>query len=102
LQQLEILGALDIVPRERVAAIRSGKGPLDTARDAVAIAGMYTDDEFAAAVANKHPFTPAQLRALADDGNWLVGQLNPKGAGHAKPGNASPPSRTSVESSTRR
>ena len=78
LLQLEIFGALGLVPVDRVRAIRSGTGKLDTARDAVAIAGMYV--EFASVVTGKHPFTEEHFDILVQDGNWLVQELRPGGA----------------------
>jgi hypothetical protein len=42
--------------------------------------------ENAAAWQNKHPFSAAFLQTLADDGQWLLGQLVPKGATPEKTG----------------
>lgn len=78
LAQLDIFATLGLVPPERVAAIRAGSGPLDSARDAVAIAGLFT--EFAGALAKKHPFTADQLATLADLGNRLVRAMAPEAA----------------------
>jgi hypothetical protein len=78
LQQLEIFGALGLVPADRVRAIRAGTGPLDTARDAVAITGMFV--EFAEAVSGKHPFTPEHFTTLSTEGSWLVRELQPQRA----------------------
>jgi hypothetical protein len=78
LDQLEILGELGFVPKDRVAAIRAGSGSLDAARDAVAIGGLFA--EFEGALANKHPFTPEQLATVSRLGNSLVAVLSPTGA----------------------
>jgi hypothetical protein len=78
LRQLEIHAELGLAPDDRVRAIRSGTGPLDAARDAVAIAGLY--HELRGTLDGKHPFTKAQLTALADHGQWLLHQLKPTGA----------------------
>src|SRR5262249_10628988 len=58
--------------------IRAGKGKLDNARDCVDIAGVF--DEYASALAGKHPFTKEQLAELATTGTWLVRSISPKGA----------------------
>ncbi|MDI3287098.1 hypothetical protein [Polyangium sp. 15x6] len=78
LLQLEILAELGLVPAEQVRKIRSDKGPVDEARDAVAIVALFR--EHAVALANKHPFDEAYLQKLSDDGNWLLAELLPKGA----------------------
>jgi hypothetical protein len=87
LKQLEIHGELKLVPRQRVAAIRSGKGPLDSARDGVDIAGIF--HEFEGMLAQKHPFSPEYLAEMAAHANWLLVQLKPKGA-QGKPSERSP------------
>lgn len=78
LRQLEVFSLLGMLPRTVPAAIRRGFGPLDTARDAQAIAGVFHDNE--AAFDGKHPFTTEQLRKLGEDGDWLVAALKPRGA----------------------
>ena len=80
LSYLEVAAALDLVPVGRVRAIREGSGKLDEARDCVAIVALF--DEHRAALAKKHPFTPAQIKTLAEKGAWLVQTITP--------GNASP------------
>jgi len=62
----------------RVRKIRAGRGKLDIASDAVAIAGLF--DEAAGALAGKHPFTGDQLATLRDRGGWLADRLKPSGA----------------------
>jgi hypothetical protein len=81
LKQLEVFGLLGLIPPEIPAAIRKGTGPLDTARDAIAIAGVFHDHH--ATVDGKHPFTSAMLKKLGADGDWLVQQLKPTGAKEA-------------------
>jgi hypothetical protein len=67
-----------LVDAGRVAAIRAGRGRLDVAQDAVAIAGVFADYE--TVLVGKHPFTRAQLGALASRGAWLTERLTPSGA----------------------
>lgn len=78
LRQLEIFAELGLAPAERVRAIRAGTGPIDAARDAVAIPALF--EELGGAVANKHPFAPAYLAQLNAHGEWLLQQLKPEGA----------------------
>lgn len=80
LSYLEVVAhpLIGLVPRERVAAIRKGHGKLDSARDFVAIAGVFA--EYATELAGKHPFTPAQLEHLATLGGALIEQLRPGNA----------------------
>jgi hypothetical protein len=88
LRQLEIFADLGMIPNERVTKIRAGTGPLDAARDGIAIAGAF--NEFRDVVTNKHPLTSQQLTALADLGNWLVVQLKPADAVTATSANTEP------------
>jgi hypothetical protein len=67
-----------LVDAGRVRKIRAGRGKLDLASDAVAIAGMF--DEAKGALAGKHPFTDEQLATLRDRGGWLADRLKPSGA----------------------
>jgi hypothetical protein len=69
---------INLLPRERVAAVRAGKGKLDQAQDFVAIPGLLA--EFGAALAGKHPFPPEKIDLLATLGGTLVK--------HVRPGNA--------------
>ncbi len=73
---------LDLVPRERVAAIREGTGPLDRAEDFVAIAGVF--QEFAPKLQGQHPFSPAQLARLGEVGATLLQQMRPGNAARAE------------------
>ena len=75
---LEIAAGLGLVPEDRVKKIRADRGPIDEARDGVAIVACF--HEFAPKLANKHPFTVEALAKLAEDGNWLLKQLLPSGA----------------------
>ena len=78
LKQLEIFTEMGMVSADRVRAIRSDSGPVDEANDAVAMVAIFREN--AANWNNKHPFDDAYLQKLADDGQWLLGQLLPKGA----------------------
>lgn len=78
LRQLEIFAELGMVAPDRVRNIRADKGQVDEAQDAIAIVALFREN--AAAWQNKHPFSEAYLAKLADDGNWLLAQLLPKGA----------------------
>jgi hypothetical protein len=64
---------VQLAPRERVAAIRAGSGPIDLAQDAVALQGLFHD--LGASVAGKHPVTEAQLQQLGTEGEWLLSRL---------------------------
>ena len=75
---LEVCAGEGIVPRERVRGIRAGKGALDKARDAVALAGVFA--EFHDALEGRHPFDEATLRAMADDGAWLINAMTESAA----------------------
>ena len=66
---------IGVIPRERVAKIRAGKGPLDKAEDFVAIAGLFA--EYADELAGKHPFPADKLDLLATLGGALVQQMRP-------------------------
>ncbi|WP_437933018.1 hypothetical protein [Sorangium sp. So ce341] len=87
LRQLEIFADLKLVPKQRVAAIRRGSGPVDSARDGVDIAGMF--DELADALDGKHPFSRDYLAEMAEHASWLLVQLKPRGA-QQKPSERSP------------
>jgi hypothetical protein len=78
IKQLEVFALLKKIPADVPAKIRAGTGPLDTARDAVAIPGAFHDH--AKDIDGQHPFTPAMLKKLGEDGDWLVKQLRPTGA----------------------
>jgi hypothetical protein len=78
LKQLEVFALLGLIPAKVPAGIRKGNGPLDGARDAVAIPGAFED--YRAKIGDNHPFTPAILEKLGAEGDWLVKQLKPSGA----------------------
>ncbi len=82
LKYLEIVAELDLVPAGPVAAIRANSGPIDEARDGVAISATFK--EHAEVLENKHPFQQEQLDQLSADGNWLLGQLTPGSAAPEK------------------
>ena len=69
---------INLLPRERVAAVRAGTGKLDQAQDYVAIPGLFA--EFLEALAGKHPFPAEKIDLLATLGGTLVK--------HVRPGNA--------------
>jgi hypothetical protein len=69
---------LNLVPRERVAAIREGKGPLDMAQDFVAIPGVFA--EFASELEGKQPFRAEQIARLESVGATLLQQMRPGAA----------------------
>jgi hypothetical protein len=77
LDYLEVASSplVGLLPAERVAAIRAGHGKLDSARDFVALAGLFT--EFAGALAGKHPFTQDKIDALGTLGAALLQQIRP-------------------------
>ncbi len=83
LTYLEIVAELGLVAKDRVRAIRTGKGKLDNARDCTDIAGLFR--EVAPTLAGKHPFTEEQLDELAKTGTWLVQTLKPTSTTRAKP-----------------
>ena len=74
---LESAAFCGLVDAGRVNAIRAGKGKLDVAKDAVAIAGLFADNH--GALMGRHPFTPEQLETLAAQGAWLAERLKPTG-----------------------
>lgn len=69
---------INLLPAERVRAVREGTGKIDKAQDFVSIAGLFA--EFAPALAAKHPFDASQLDRLATLGGALVQQLTPGNA----------------------
>jgi hypothetical protein len=80
LSYLEIVShpLIGLVPRERVAAVRAGRGKLDQAQDFVALPGLFA--EFAPAIANKHPFPADKIDLLATLGGALVQNVKPGNA----------------------
>jgi hypothetical protein len=78
LKQLEVFALLGMIPTKVPTGIRKGSGPLDNARDAVAIPGAFHDHQ--AEIGDAHPFTPELLAKLGSEGDWLVKQLKPSGA----------------------
>lgn len=88
LTYLEVVSSplLKLVPAERVRAIREGSGPLDTARDFVALPAVFR--EYEESLAGRHPFTPEQLARLGELGAALVAAIRPKGAPAPREGRA--------------
>jgi hypothetical protein len=78
LAYLEAAAFCGLVDPGLVRKIRAGRGKLDRAGDAVAIASVF--EEKKGALAGKHPFTAAQLATLRDKGGWLLDRLKPSGA----------------------
>jgi hypothetical protein len=80
LSYLEVVShpLLDLVPRERVRAIRQGTGKVDTAQDFVSINGTF--NEFAQVLSGKHPFPADKLARLGELGSVLVQQVRPNQA----------------------
>jgi hypothetical protein len=66
---------LNLLPAERVAKVRAGKGKLDKAQDFVALPGLFA--EFKGALEGKHPFPGDKLDLLATLGGTLVQQVKP-------------------------
>lgn len=77
LSYLEIVShpLIGLLPRERVAAIRTGRGKLDQAQDFVALPGLFA--EFEKNLAAKHPFPSDKLDLLATLGGALVQEVKP-------------------------
>ncbi|MFO0592648.1 MAG: hypothetical protein U0441_34205 [Polyangiaceae bacterium] len=78
LRQLEVFSLLGKLDKKVPAKIRKGKGSLDAAQDAVAIAAAFHDHQ--KALAGQHPFSPELLDKMSEDGTWLVKALKPKNA----------------------
>ncbi len=66
---------IGLLPRERVVAVRTGRGKLDQAQDFVALPGLFA--EFAQALAGKHPFPADKLDLLSTLGGTLVQNVKP-------------------------
>jgi hypothetical protein len=81
LKQLEVFALLGTIPAGVPAGIRKGSGSLDNAEDAIAIPGVFHD--YHADIDGKHPFTPAMLKKLGEEGDWLGKHLKPWGAKEA-------------------
>ena len=81
LRQLEVFASLGKLDKKVPAAIRRGKGSLDTAQDAVAIAGVFDEHQ---SFGGKHPFSAEEIDKLRADGDWLVNVLKPQGAKGAR------------------
>jgi hypothetical protein len=75
LAQLELLAhpRVGLASQKEVAAIRAGVGALDEARDAVALAALFTRDR--AKLAGKHPFSDETIQEVRALGDWLLSQL---------------------------
>jgi hypothetical protein len=69
---------INLLPRERVAKVREGTGKLDSARDFVALPGLFA--EYSDALHGKHPFPADKLDLLATLGGTLVQNVKPSRA----------------------
>jgi hypothetical protein len=69
----ESLVEAGMLPRARVEAVRSGSGKLDSARDCVALAALFTNH--AAALRGKHPVSAAQVKEASEVGTELLKML---------------------------
>jgi hypothetical protein len=78
LGQLDVLAGLGLIPADRVAKIREGRGNVDAARDGVAIPGLFA--EFEKEIGGKHPFTAEHFDTMSRLGNQLIRALLPQGA----------------------
>ncbi len=67
--------AVGLVPAERVRAVRSGKGPLDLAGDAVVLSDLFA--EYNESLNGKHPFRSDQITRMAELGATLLQSLKP-------------------------
>ncbi len=77
---VEAYAPLGLVDAERVAAIRSGTGYLDTAQDLVSLAQLFHDHE--AELAGKTPFTEADVDRAHDLGLELFDLLGRRKVGN--------------------
>jgi hypothetical protein len=78
LRQLEIFAYLDLIPEDRVQAVRFGPAPIDTCREAIAIVALFS--EYTTEISGKHPFPAAQLNELWERGQWLLSALSLRSA----------------------
>lgn len=78
LLQAEVFAHLGLLPNDRVAQIRGGKGLFDAAQDGVALSDLYA--EYRDRLAGKHPFGDAQLARVAALGQALLQVITPDGA----------------------
>lgn len=76
LDSAELLAKKGLLPKDAVAAIRAGTGKIDMADDGVALVDLF--EKNAAAIAGKHPFTPADLEELRAASEWLLDRLAPR------------------------
>lgn len=74
----EALALLGYLPKDRVAAIRAGSGPLDAAQDGMALYDLYTEHK--AAISGKHPFVEKDLLNIRTLGEDLMDLVTPTGA----------------------
>lgn len=70
--------ALGLLPSEKVAAIRAGKGPSDQARDAGSLKSLLSGKVLT--LDGQPVFSKAWLDELAADGNFALANIRPTGA----------------------
>ena len=73
---LELMAKFGLLPAERVAALRSGTGPLDTALDNIGAVAVFR--EFEKKLAGKTPVTLALLEEAQTLGNSLQARITPE------------------------
>lgn len=74
LASAETLALAGLVPEKEVAKIRTGRGPIDTASDCVALSSLFTKH---AAARAKTPVTSADTKRASELGTELLGLLRP-------------------------
>jgi len=77
LHSLEACSAFGLVPKEEIAPIRKGTGPLDAAGDVVALVALFR--KYEDVLANKTPVTPAFLQEASEVSTTLLRSLKPRG-----------------------
>jgi hypothetical protein len=83
LSTAEAFARRNVLPADRVKAIRAGTGKLDMALDAVALAGLYI--EYKDVLAGQHMFTREEITSLGRDGERLVQAITPHQGRSQKP-----------------
>ena len=70
LKSADSLAEAGLLPKASVDAIRAGHGKLDSARDCIALAALFTKN--APGLRGKHPITAAQLKDASETGTALL------------------------------
>lgn len=84
LKTAESLAEAGLLSAAAVAKIRAGTGKLDSARDCVELAALFSKN--AAALRGKSPVTAAQVKEASEVGTQLLSLLKPARTRRAKPG----------------